>query len=97
MAEHATVLRIARYQPAQGQRDELLKRLQEGAQQLRDTDGCFGAQICTSRDSPDALVAVSRWASQAAVDRFLSETSSQRGELGPLTTGAPSVEHLTSI
>jgi quinol monooxygenase YgiN len=97
MAEHAAVIRIARYRPAEGKRDELLKRLQDGTHQIREMEGCFGAQICSSNQSPDSLVAVSRWASQAAVDRFLSETSTQRSELAPLISGAPATEHLTSL
>ena len=97
MAEHATVIRVVRYVPAQGKRDEVQKRLQDGAQQIREMEGCFGAQICSSNQSPDTLVAVSRWASQAALDRFLNESSSTRGQLAELLSGAPVQEHLTSL
>lgn len=97
MAEHATVIRIARYQPAAGKRDELAERLKTGAEQLRQMEGCFGAQICSSSESADEVVAVSRWASQAAVDRFLQETATQRAGIGELTSGAPRTEHLSSL
>lgn len=97
MAEHAHIVRIARYQPAPGKRGELLKRLQDGVPQVRDMEGCFGVQICESRESPGELVAVSRWASQSALDLFLREASAEMGELAQLMTGAPATEHFMSI
>jgi|SRR5579872_4566428 len=97
MAEHAAVIRIARYQAAAGKRDELLKILQDGTNQIREMEGCFGAQICSSNQSSDALVAVSRWASQAAVDNFLTQSASQRAQLSGLISGQPQTEHLTSL
>jgi quinol monooxygenase YgiN len=97
MAEHATVIRIARYQPAAGKRDELVQRLQTGAAQIREMEGCFGAQICAPREAPEAIVAVSRWSSQAALDKFIETTASQRASLGDVIAGTPSAEHLVAL
>ncbi|MBV9170269.1 MAG: antibiotic biosynthesis monooxygenase [Chloroflexi bacterium] len=97
MAEHATIIRIARFQPAAGKRDELTRQLKEGAAQIRDMEGCFGAQICRSSDSSDAVVAISRWASQAALDKFLQASAAQRAGLGELLTGTPATETLSSV
>jgi quinol monooxygenase YgiN len=96
MAEHASVVRLTRFQPAAGKRDELIRRLEEGAEGLRQMEGCFGAQICTVRENPEAIVAISRWASQAAVDQFLQATATQRAEVASLTAAPPASEHLVS-
>ena len=97
MVEHASVVRITRFQPAPGRRDELLRGLQEGADGIRQMDGCFGAQICTVRDAPDVIVAISRWASQAALDQFLESTRAQRAELANLAAAPPASEHLVAV
>jgi quinol monooxygenase YgiN len=97
VAEHANVVRITRFRPAAGKRDELLQRLENGAQQMRDMEGCFGSQVCESREFPDEIVAISRWASQSAVDQFLRGTAAQRSEVAQLAAGPPTSEHLTSL
>src|SRR5438105_3132627 len=96
MAEHASIVRLTRFQPASGKRDELIRRLIEGAEGIRELEGCFGAQICTVRENPDVIVAISRWASQAAVDNFLRTTETQRAELAKLAAGPPASEHLVA-
>src|SRR6266545_4170906 len=80
MAEHANVVRMARFRPAAGRREDLLSRLKNGVDGIRQRDGCFGAQICTLREVPDTIVVISRWESQAALDQFLSDTTAQRAE-----------------
>jgi quinol monooxygenase YgiN len=97
MAEHASVVRLTRFQPAPGKRDELLHRLEDGADGIRQMEGCFGAQICTVREAPDVIVAISRWASQAAVDQFLESTRTQRAEVASLAAAPPSSEHLIAV
>jgi quinol monooxygenase YgiN len=97
MADHASVVRLTRFQPAPGKRDELLSRLQDGADAIRQMEGCFGAQVCTVREAPDTIVAISRWASQAAVDQFLETTRAQRAEVANLAAAPPSSEHLLAV
>ncbi len=98
MAEHASVIRITRFQPAPGKRDELVRRLEQGAEQMRGLEGCYGSQICASDQSSDAIVAVSRWASRAALDDMLQQSVTQRNDVAQqLTAGPPSSEHLTPL
>jgi quinol monooxygenase YgiN len=97
MAEHANVVRVARFRPATGRREELVSRLQSGAEGIQQREGCFGAQICTVHEDPDVVVAISRWASQAALDQFLSDTTAQRAEAAALTTEPPTTETFVSI
>jgi quinol monooxygenase YgiN len=97
MAEHASVVRLSRFQPAAGKRDELIRVLEEGAEGIRKLDGCFGAQICTVRGTPDVIVAISRWASQSAVDKFVEDSAAERAGLGPLVAAPPVSEHLIPV
>ena len=97
MAEHASVIRVTRFQPAPGKRDELVRRLEEGAEQMRQLDGCFGSQVCASDQSSDVIVAVSRWASRAALDQFLQQFATQRTDAAQLAAGPPNSEHLTPV
>ena len=97
MAEHASVVRVARFRPATGKREELIDRLRSGAEGIRQREGCFGAQICTVREDSDAIVAISRWASQAALDQFLADTAAQRAEATAYTTEPPGTETFVAV
>lgn len=97
MAEHANVVRMARFRPATGRREELVNRLQRGVDSIRQRDGCFGAQICTVREDPDVVVVLSRWADQAALEQFLADTTAQRREAEALTAEPPTTETFVSI
>ena len=97
MAEHATVIRVIRFKPAAGKRDELVSFLQRGAEQIRQMDGCFGVQICSVREAPDEVASISRWGSQTALDEFLRASEAQRGELNALAAAPPVTEHLTPV
>jgi quinol monooxygenase YgiN len=70
MAEHAHVIDVSRYYPAQGKRQELLTAMKQLAEKATASKGCFGAQACESDHDRDALIAVSRWSSQADLDGF---------------------------
>jgi quinol monooxygenase YgiN len=97
MAEHASVVRIIRFESASGKRDELIAQLERGAEAIRQMEGCFGVQICTIREAPGIVASISRWASQAALDQFLQSTATQRAEMAALAAGPPTVEHLTPV
>ena len=97
MAEHASVIRVIRFTPAPGKRDELITTLERGAEQIRQMDGCFGVQVCTLREAPDEVASVSRWASRQALDEFLRATEPQRGSVNALASAAPVTEHYTPI
>src|SRR5579884_2576562 len=70
MAEHATVVDVSRYYAADGKRDELTEAMRRIAREAAGSPGCFGAQVCTSKGDPEALVAISRWESAQALDAF---------------------------
>jgi quinol monooxygenase YgiN len=97
VAEHATVIRVIRFKPADGKHDEMVSALERGAEQIRQMQGCFGVQICTIREAPDEVASISRWASQSALDEFLRASESQRGGLNALASAAPVTEHLIPI
>jgi quinol monooxygenase YgiN len=97
VAEHASVVRIIRFKPASGKRDELIALLQEGAEQIRQMDGCFGVQVCAVREAPDEVASISRWASQSALEAFIQASQTQRPALNALAAEAPVTEHLTPI
>jgi quinol monooxygenase YgiN len=97
MAEHASVIRILRLKPASGKRDEMKSRLEQGVERIRQSEGCFGVQVCTVREAPDELAVISRWASQSALDAFLKDSDPERGGVNALASTAPVVEHLAPV
>jgi quinol monooxygenase YgiN len=96
MAEHASLIRVSRFDPSPGKRDDLRARLNEGLAELRASEGCFGAQICTVREKPDEFAVVSRWASGAALDRYLQLRTANVAPLADVLAQAPRVEHFDS-
>lgn len=99
MPEHATVLDVSRYYPASERRADLVEAMRRLASSAAKSPGCFGAQVCTSDRDGDALVAVSRWESQAALDAFAadSEFVEQRESLAALLGRPATREHLLSV
>jgi quinol monooxygenase YgiN len=95
--EHASVVRVARFRPASGQREALLSRLQGGVDGIRQRDGCFGAQVCSVREDPETIVIISRWSSQAALDQFLADSADQRAGAAALTNGPATTETFVSL
>jgi quinol monooxygenase YgiN len=65
--DHAQLIRVARFRPSPGMRDQVLARMQELATALRDIPGVFGAQVCTIADAPEWLAIVSRWQDEASI------------------------------
>ena len=99
MAEHAVVIDISRYYPASGKRDELLSAMRQQAVAACDFEGCFGAQVCASDRDEQVLVAISRWASQQALDAFANSSTfvSEREGLISLLARPSEHEHLSSV
>jgi quinol monooxygenase YgiN len=95
--EHASIVRVARFRPAAGQRDALLNRLQGGVDGIRQRDGCFGAQICGLREEPETIAVISRWSNQAALDSFLAESADQRAGASAFTQGPATTETFVSL
>ena len=99
MADHASVIDVSRYYPAQGKRQELLAAMKQLAEKAASAKGCFGAQACESDHDREALVAVSRWASQADLDAFAAapEFVEERRRLSSLLARQAEREHLRPV
>ena len=99
MPEHATVVDVSRYYPADGKREELREAMRGLAQATSGAAGCFGAQVCSSDHDADALVAISRWESAEALERFSSDRGflGQAEELRSLLARPAAREHFRSI
>ena len=99
MEEHAVVLDVSRYRPADGKREEMITEMKKIAARANQADGCFGAQVCVSNSDKDSLVAVSRWKSRAALEKFSGEVQSMasRDKLTQLLAGRAEHEHLTPV
>lgn len=99
MADHATVIDVSRYYPAQGKRDELLAAMRRLATAANAAAGCFGSQVCTSEGDPEALIAVSRWESAEALRGFADSPDfvAERDRLTNLLGREALREHLSSL
>jgi quinol monooxygenase YgiN len=97
MPEHASVVRVIRFRPAPDRRADLTARLSGGLDQLRQLEGCFGAQICTLKEEPDVVAVISRWVSQSALDQFLSSTTDRRAEVAAMSGAEPTTETFVSV
>ena len=95
MSEHAAVIDVSRYYPAPGRRDDLLNAMHRVAEVTGGSPGCFGAQVCQSDRDGDALVAISRWESAAALNDFASSPDfvRQREEMAQLLARPAEREH----
>jgi quinol monooxygenase YgiN len=95
MAEHAHVIDVSRYYPAPGKRDELVQAMLRMASAAATSEGCFGAQACESDQDGDSLVAISRWVSPEALDRFANSPGfvEDRERLKPLLARPTAREH----
>jgi quinol monooxygenase YgiN len=97
MSEHASVVRIIRFRPAADRRADLTTRLRSRLDEIRQLEGCFGAQVCTLQEEPDVVAVISRWVSQSALDQFLSSTAAQRAEVAAMSTVQPTTETFVSV
>ncbi len=99
MAEHAAVINVSWYKPAEGRRDDLLAAMKRLAEEASVFDGCFGAQACVSDIEKDSLVAVSRWRNQEAMQEFARRAGAeaQRDHLTALLAEPARHENLTPV
>ena len=99
MEQHAVVLDVSRYRAAAGKRDEMLAEMKKIADSASKADGCFGAQVCVSSSDNESLIAVSRWKSREALEKFSGEMQSaaSRDKLTHLLAGRAQHEHLTPV
>lgn len=93
MAEHASVIRVSRFQAAPGKREDVRALLIGGLAELQAAEGCFGAQLCTLREDQDKLAVVSRWASNSALDHYLQHRTANVSTFRDTLAAPPQTEH----
>jgi quinol monooxygenase YgiN len=96
MPEHAAIIDVSRYYPAPGKREDLLEAMRTLATSAASSEGCFGAQACESDQDADTLVAISRWASEGAMEAFANSPDfvGEREQLTSLLARPTAREHL---
>jgi len=67
MAEHARIIRVAKYRPQPGAAEDLRDALHALADGMRGLAGLFGAQACRVDGDPEWLALVSRWEHEQAM------------------------------
>ncbi|MDQ6672969.1 MAG: antibiotic biosynthesis monooxygenase [Chloroflexota bacterium] len=86
MAEHAHIVRVARYRPQPGAVEELRAALRALAEGMRGMPGLFGVQVCRLMEDPEWLALISRWeheqAMQGTGDRSIEELVTRVAGLG---------------
>jgi quinol monooxygenase YgiN len=98
-ADHATLVRVTHFYPSEGNRDTVTALLKEVAESARRAPGCFGGQICSSDQDPEAVVAVSRWQDKESMDRFQEspDFSGLMREVQPSLARPSRTEHFETI
>lgn len=84
---------MTHFKPTSGKRDELTQKLETLSEKVRSVEGCFGAQVCAIRESPDLVGIVSRWASQDALDKMRSSGIVSMAEVSELLAEPAKTEH----
>jgi quinol monooxygenase YgiN len=97
VAEHASVVRVAHFPVASSNRSSLISLLEPIAERIRGMEGCFGISICAVREAPDEVAAVSRWASQAALDKMTQTGITENDEVRQLVAGQVRLEHFEPV
>lgn len=98
VTEHAGVVQITTFSTDGDRWSQLIASLHQMSEQARGAEGCFGAQVCSVEDRPDAVAVVSRWRSRADLDGWLSQSGgSAEASAEELTGGPPTTQTLTSL
>ncbi len=99
MADHATVVRVARFRPTPGRENELTTALRNLRDAADTHPGCFGAQVCRSQEDRGLLVLISRWADGAALERFRASPAVVTGleRVQELLAEPIKAEHFTPV
>jgi quinol monooxygenase YgiN len=97
--DHASLVRVTHFYPSDGNRDTLVGLLKAIADSARKAPGCFGGQVCSSDQDPEAVVAISRWQDREAMDRFhdTPDFSGVMREVQPTLARPSRTEHYTTV
>ncbi len=98
MTDHAGVVRISTFTTDGERWARLIETLHRMSEAARAAEGCFGSQVCSIEDQPDAIAVVSRWRSRHDLDTFLAErTEAALSALEDLVSSPPTTQLLTSL
>ena len=98
MSEHAGVVQITTFSTDGERWAQLIASLHQLAERARGAEGCFGAQVCSDEDRPDAVAVVSRWRSHADLDGWLAQAGESAEEAAEeLASGPTIMQTLTSL
>ncbi len=98
MTEHAGVVRITTFPTDENRRARLVESLLRVSEEVRAAEGCFGAQVCSVEDRPDAVAAVSRWRSRGDLDAYLAAHGADiESAVAGMLSGTPETDHFTSL
>ena len=97
MSEHAHLIQVTTFHPAQGQREAVLSVCREAEDRFRDTEGCFGAQVCSVSEEPEWVAIVSRWDDPRALEKTDAIIAQHRDRMRDLIREQPRGYHMTPI
>ena len=98
MTEHAGVVQISTFSTDGDRWAQLIQALHRMSEEARGAEGCFGAQVCSVEDHPDAVTVVSRWRSRNDLDGWLAQGGGPAGAAAEeLASGPPATQTLTSL
>lgn len=98
VTDHAGVVQITTFSTDGDRWAQLIASLHQMSEQARGTEGCFGAQVCSDEDRPDAVAVVSRWRSRTDLDGWLSQGGESATAAAEELAGGPAaMQTLTSL
>lgn len=94
----SSIVRITSLRAAPGQRAGLIAAAQENASAARAADGCRSAEVCEQSGDAEAVVVISRWESERALQNFLAwHRSIAHASLADFAAAPPSEHHLAVV
>lgn len=98
MSDSAHVIRVTTYPTVHGKADEVRAAARAVADHARNSDGCFGAQVCRQEGADDLVVLISRWQDRQSLQDFESANQKpQKIAVHGLVDGSPTTVHYVSM
>ncbi|QAY60503.1 hypothetical protein ET475_11225 [Microbacterium protaetiae] len=94
----ASIVRITSLRAVPGERAGLVAAAHENASAARAAEGCRSAEVCEDSSDPQALVVISRWESEAALQGFLAwHRGIAHASLADYAAAAPVERHFAVV
>lgn len=92
------VIRVTTFRARAGQITGLQAAAEGNAREARHADGCESAEVCSVPEDAEAVLVVSRWASEQRLRAFLDWHQGQaHGAVSPYTVAPPHSVHYPVI